>query len=142
MRALIIEDNAIVGADLELSLADLGFSDVVIARSETEAVEMARAAHPDLIVCDAGPSDTGVRAVSKILRHGAAAVVFIGGFLPGNEIVVDDRGTVTLGKPCDVKRLRKAISRTALQPARGSLDIPGKKKASHEDRSREFASRR
>lgn len=124
MRALIIEDNAIIGADLELSVADLGFSDVAVARNEIEAVETAKAAPPDLIVCNVGPSDAGIRAVNEILRDDAAAVVFVGGLLPGNEIVVGATGTVMLGKPCDVRRLRKAVSRAATQSAGSNVDIP------------------
>jgi DNA-binding response OmpR family regulator len=125
VRLLIIEENAIIGEDLELSALDLGFREIMRAHDEAAAIEMARANPPDLIVCDVrlGASTPGVRAVNEILRHGPAAIVFLTGLLPGNEIVVDDAGVAMLGKPFNTRGLQEAISRTTTKPAGSYIQV-------------------
>lgn len=125
MRVLVIEDDAIIGADLELCAADLGFREVVVARDEADAVALAERAHPHLVICDLrlGPEGSGVRAANAILSKGPAAVVFVTGLLPGNQLVVDDAGVVMLGKPCDVSGLKKAINRAVVRPAGSSVQV-------------------
>jgi CheY-like chemotaxis protein len=125
MRVLVIEDDAIIGADLELCAADLGFKEVLAARDEAGAVAVAESSHPNLIICDLrlGPEGSGVRAANAILRQGPAAIVFVTGLLPGNELVVDKAGVVTLGKPCDVIGLKRAINRAVTRPAGSRVQV-------------------
>ncbi len=69
-RVLIVEDDFVVSADMEAELMDAGFAVVGIATSAKEAVELAAAAQPHLIIMDIrleGPSD-GIEAAHEIFK--------------------------------------------------------------------------
>jgi two-component system, response regulator PdtaR len=51
-RVLIVEDNYLISAEMELALNDAGCSVVGVAASADEAVRLALAAVPDLVVMD------------------------------------------------------------------------------------------
>ncbi|WP_363348494.1 response regulator [Methylocystis echinoides] len=118
MRVLIIEDDAIIGTDLEIASSDMGFSDIAFAMDEAEAIAMGKIAPPDLIISDIrlGSSGSGVRAVNEILRAAGAAVVFVTGLMDADEMD-QSGGVVALGKPWNATRLQMAISQTVKQPA-------------------------
>jgi CheY-like chemotaxis protein len=52
LRALIVEDEAIVAEDLRIKLQELGFNVVAVTGSGREAIECAKAAQPDLVLMD------------------------------------------------------------------------------------------
>lgn len=69
-RVLIVEDDFLVSGDMEAELTDAGFVVVGIATSAQEAIELAAAEEPHLVVMDIrleGPSD-GVEAAIEIFR--------------------------------------------------------------------------
>lgn len=77
-RILIVEDEYFVGALAEGALADAGYEVVGIARSASEAVEMAVVHKPALVVMDIrlhGDSD-GVAAAIEILQRAGARCLF------------------------------------------------------------------
>ena len=67
---LIIEDEPIIAMDLDLLVKRCGHRVIGIAGSETQAVKMALAERPSLILADInlGRGGDGSRAVSRILR--------------------------------------------------------------------------
>jgi len=69
-RVLIVEDDFLVSSDMEAELTDAGFVVVGIATSAKEAIELAAAEEPHLVIMDIrleGPSD-GVEAAIEIFK--------------------------------------------------------------------------
>ncbi len=76
---LIIEDEPIIAMDLEELVAGCGHRVVGVASSETEAVQLAERHKPGLILADInlGLGGDGTAAVSRILSHHYAPVIFV-----------------------------------------------------------------
>jgi DNA-binding NarL/FixJ family response regulator len=69
-RVLIVEDDFLVSSDMEAGLTEAGFAVVGIAASAQEAIELAAAEKPHLVIMDIrleGPSD-GVEAALEIFK--------------------------------------------------------------------------
>lgn len=81
-RVLIIEDEPIIALDIQDLVERCGHSVVGIAATETEAVEIARAERPSLVLADInlGAGGDGATAVSRILRDLTAPVIFVTAF--------------------------------------------------------------
>ena len=80
---MIIEDEAIIAMDLEAIVSDMGHRVTGIARTRSEAVELAKSDVPDLILADIQLADnsSGIDAVNDILSaHGERPVIFITAF--------------------------------------------------------------
>lgn len=76
---LIIEDEPIIAMDLEALVIGLGHSVVGNARTHAEAVAMAKATKPGLVLADLRLADgsSGLDAVNEILQHFEVPVIFI-----------------------------------------------------------------
>ena len=76
---LIIEDEPIIAMDIEELVESCGHRVVGVASSEEEAVELAEATRPGLILADInlGAGGDGTAAVARILRHHYAPVIFV-----------------------------------------------------------------
>jgi DNA-directed RNA polymerase specialized sigma24 family protein len=81
-KVLIIEDEPIIAADLEAMVGELGHDFVGNATTRTDAVEMARATRPGLILCDIQLADnsSGIDASADILKEMDVPVIFITAF--------------------------------------------------------------
>lgn len=82
-KVMIIEDEAIIAMDIEAIVSELGHKVTGIARTRTEAVALAAAIRPDLILADIQLADnsSGIDAVNDILAQFAdIPVVFITAF--------------------------------------------------------------
>jgi CheY-like chemotaxis protein len=79
---MIIEDEPIIAMDLESILESLGHNVVGIARTEKEALQMAAAKRPKLILSDIQLADgsSGLDAVNQILKNLTVPVIFITAF--------------------------------------------------------------
>jgi CheY-like chemotaxis protein len=79
---LIIEDEPIIAMDLEDIIRSLGHRLIGIARTETEALAVAAAKQPKLILADIQLADgsSGLDAVAKLLQRFEAPVIFITAF--------------------------------------------------------------
>ncbi|MFN8221789.1 MAG: response regulator [Gaiellales bacterium] len=83
-RVLTAEDNPITRADLRLILEEGGY-DVSDARDGEEAVRVARATKPDLILLDLSlPGLDGVEAASRIRAERKVPFVAITGYADGS----------------------------------------------------------
>ncbi len=80
-RLLIVEDEAIIGLQLEETLKAMGFDVVGRAASGKEAVAMAKKFKPDLVLMDIimPGGMNGIQASKKILDQTGSPVVFITG---------------------------------------------------------------
>ena len=76
---LIIEDEPIIAMDLEELVQGCGHRVVGVAASEAEAVRIAQQTRPGLILADInlGVGGDGTSAVSRILKHHYAPVIFV-----------------------------------------------------------------
>lgn len=110
-RALLVEDEPLIAADLGGILDALGVEISAQASSADEAVQAVGAAKPDIILADynlEGPS-TGVDAVLQIRETHECPVVFITGFpdrvLHGDEVEPD----FVISKPYTADNVRAAV---------------------------------
>ncbi|OCX65427.1 two-component response regulator [Thioclava sp. SK-1] len=82
-KVMIIEDEAIIAMDIRAIVEELGHTVTGIARTRTEAVELAAREKPDLILADIQLADnsSGIDAVNDILgQFDELPVVFITAF--------------------------------------------------------------
>ena len=78
-RVLIIEDETLIALDLANIVGELGHAVVGKAMSKAEALSVAHAQRPTMILADInlGEGGSGLEAVVEILRSFAAPVVFV-----------------------------------------------------------------
>ncbi|MCH2458088.1 MAG: response regulator, partial [Henriciella sp.] len=81
-KVLIIEDEPVIAADLESLVEELGHEVTGNATTHTEAVAMARANPPGLILCDIQLADnsSGIEAAHEILEELDVPIIFISAF--------------------------------------------------------------
>lgn len=81
-RILIVEDDYIVGLDLENQLIAAGFDVIGVASSGKEALKLAAAGKPDLAIMDVGLSGTGdgVDTAVALLDTAGVRSIFVTGF--------------------------------------------------------------
>lgn len=79
---MIIEDEPIIAMDLENILGSLGHHVLGVARTQKEAVGLALATKPKLVLADIQLADgsSGLDAVNQILTHFTVPVVFVTAF--------------------------------------------------------------
>ncbi len=79
---MIIEDEPIIAMDLEALLESLGHKVIGIARTEKEAIRLAAAKRPGLVLADIQLADgsSGLDAVKNILAEISVPVIFITAF--------------------------------------------------------------
>ncbi len=77
-KVLIVEDEHLVAMDIEAALRDAGFAVIGVAASADEAIALARADRPDLVIMDirlAGLRD-GVDAALELFRDSGVRCIF------------------------------------------------------------------
>ncbi len=76
---LIIEDEPIIAMDIEELVQNCGHRVVGVAATEADAVRIAADARPGLILADInlGAGGDGAHAISRIMRHHRAPVIFV-----------------------------------------------------------------
>ena len=76
---LIIEDEVLIALDLEQLVENLGHRTIGIARTRTEAMQLAKARPPGLILADIQLADgsSGLEAVNDLLNSFEVPVIFI-----------------------------------------------------------------
>lgn len=111
-RVLIIEDEPIIAMDIEAIVQELGHEVVGIAVTRVEAVALARAAAPGLVLADIQLADdsSGIDAVADILTELKLPVIFITAF--PERLLTGDRPepTFLITKPFQERTLKAAIA--------------------------------
>ncbi|MCA0400240.1 MAG: response regulator [Proteobacteria bacterium] len=81
-NVLIIEDEPLIAMDLEAIMEDIGHNVVGVARTHSEAIEIARDRNIGLILADIQLADgsSGIDAVNELLSSVSAPVIFITAF--------------------------------------------------------------
>ena len=82
VKVLIIEDEAIIALHIQSIVEDIGHSVTGIARTRTDALSMAVADPPELVLADISLADgsSGIDAVQDILDRMTVPVIFITAF--------------------------------------------------------------
>jgi DNA-directed RNA polymerase specialized sigma24 family protein len=110
-KALVIEDEAIISAELSMILRDLGHTVVGIARTRDEALRLAEKEQPGLILADIQLADgsSGIEAVNDILKITEASVIFITAF--PERLLTGERPepTFLISKPYRVDAVKATI---------------------------------
>jgi DNA-directed RNA polymerase specialized sigma24 family protein/CheY-like chemotaxis protein len=76
---LVIEDEAVIALDLENLVLELGHTIAGTAATRDDAVAIARARHPGLVLADInlGEGGSGLDAVAEILKSFSVPVIFV-----------------------------------------------------------------
>ncbi len=121
---LIIEDEPIIAMDIETIVRDMGHDVTGIAVTRDEAVEIASAQRPGLVLADIQLADdsSGIDAVKDILARFSVPVIFITAF--PERLLTGERPepTFLITKPFQRATVRAAIAQalffdTATSPA-------------------------
>ena len=118
IQILVVEDEALLAADLADDLQDMGFEPVGIVGTGESAVTSARDKKPDIILMDIklrGQMD-GIEAASRIRENPGCPVVFLTAY---SEDPILKRATETepygyLVKPVDLRVLKATIQMACL----------------------------
>jgi CheY-like chemotaxis protein/DNA-directed RNA polymerase specialized sigma24 family protein len=111
-RVLIIEDEPVIALDVAESVKALGHKVTGVAARASEAIAMAKATPPGLVLADIQLKDgsTGIAAVREILKSIEVPVVFVTAFperlLTGEAL----EPAFVVTKPFDATTLKVAIS--------------------------------
>jgi len=114
LRILIVEDEAVIALELEAMIEELGHAVVAIAASESEAVRLSQAKHPNLILMDVrlGRGGDGIKAAQAILKAMKVAIVFCSAYArdPGTrERMEEVRPSGILSKPLIQADLKETL---------------------------------
>jgi len=124
-RVLIVEDEYIVAADLEATLANMGYAMIGIAASGEEAVSIAGEQRPDIVVMDIKlrTAMSGHEAAQIIQRQTGAAVIFITAYAGFRD---DRKGMpqagIWLSKPFSEDQLKLALDAAGAQRPANECD--------------------
>ena len=109
---LIIEDEAIISADIESLVRDLGHNVSATATTHEEAVEAVQRHRPGLVLADIQLADgsSGIDAVKDILKQFDVPVIFITAF--PERLLTGERPepTFLITKPFQPETVKAAIS--------------------------------
>jgi CheY-like chemotaxis protein len=112
-KIMIIEDEAIIAMDIEAIVQEMGHDVTGIARTEAEAVDLAKVDTPDLVLSDIQLADnsSGIDAVNRIVaRLPEVPVIFITAF---PERLLTGEGpepAFLISKPYSEDQVRSAVS--------------------------------
>lgn len=133
---LIIEDEGIVGLELQESLQDEGFDVVGVADNGPEAIELLQANEVDLVLLDINIKGNwdGIQTATEIKKRKNIPFIYVTAYADGAtfERAKKTLPSAYLTKPFQIKDLRKAIELalyhfSTQQPAAEIKDKPVKK---------------
>jgi CheY-like chemotaxis protein/DNA-directed RNA polymerase specialized sigma24 family protein len=111
-RVLVIEDQPVIALDIVQTLETYGHTVTGVATTHREAVDLARAEPPGLVLADIhlGDDSSGIEAVAEILEHYRVPVIFITAF--PDALLTGERTepTFLITKPFDAEILSVAVS--------------------------------
>ena len=109
---MIVEDNAIVALDLELTLLDEGYRVLGPAASVAKGLELLLIERPDFAVLDFNLGGEPVTSVALQLRRMNVPFVLASAHPKLQVSTLAFLGVTNLGKPLDHRALLRTISKT------------------------------
>jgi len=114
LQVLIVEDDAVSATLHKAMLESEGHSIVGVARSEEEAIELARTGAPDLVLMDIYLEDgtSGVHAAKDMYSSYSLPVIFVtcGSAVEQLQELVDSDAFALIKKPVSLEELRVNLS--------------------------------
>lgn len=112
-NVMVIEDEAVIAADLSMIISDLGHSITGIARTRAQAVKLGLQNRPDLILADIHLADnsSGIDAVNDLLMDmGEVPVIFVTAY--PERLLTGDRlePAFLISKPYNEAQVASAVS--------------------------------
>ncbi len=112
IRILLAEDNELVALTMEEYLTDLGFQVVGVARTGTQALELARQLEPDVAILDVKlPELEGTEVAARLYAERPIPIVMVTAFTDRDTIRKAERAGALgyLVKPVTMEALTPAI---------------------------------
>ena len=112
IRILLAEDNELVALTMEEYLTDLGFQVVGVARTGTQALELARQLEPDMAILDVKlPELEGTEVAARLYAERPMPIVMVTAFTDRDTIRKAERAGALgyLVKPVTMEALTPAI---------------------------------
>ena len=110
-NVLIIEDEALIAAELSMIVRELGHSIIGVARTQAEAKDLATQRTPGLVLADINLADgsSGIDAVNDILQQADIPIIFITAY--PERLLTGQRPepTFLISKPYDVEAVKATI---------------------------------
>ncbi len=125
-RILVIEDEAIIAMDIASILRDMGHTVTGIARTRSEAVALALANQPDLILADIqlAENTSGIDAVNDILKQfSAVPVIFVTAFPERLLTGKRPEPAFLITKPFSEDQIRSAVSQAMFFASTETLGV-------------------
>ncbi|BBK32371.1 response regulator receiver domain-containing protein [Stella humosa] len=122
-QVLIIEDEPIIALDIAGILKDMGHEVIGVASTSDQAIALAKARNPSLVLADVQLEDgsTGIEAATKILELLSVPVVFVTAYperlLTGERI----EPAFLVSKPFEPTTLEVAVSQALLCGAQANI---------------------
>ena len=125
-NVLVIEDEPLIALEIESIVMDIGHSVAGVARTRTEAVEMANRLKPQLVLADIQLADgsSGIDAVNDILRRTSVPVIFITAY--PERLLTGERAepTFLISKPFREEMVKAVISQALFFGMSASVGKP------------------
>jgi CheY-like chemotaxis protein len=113
-NVLIIEDEAVIAAELSMIVRELGHSIIGVARTRAEAKKLAAQRTPRLVLADIHLADgsSGIDAVNDILEQADTPIIFITAY--PERLLTGQRAepTFLISKPYEVDAVKATISQS------------------------------
>ena len=122
-QVLVIEDEPIIALDIAGILKDMGHDVIGVASTSDQAIALAKARNPSLVLADVQLEDgsTGIEAATKILEMLSVPVVFVTAYperlLTGERI----EPAFLVSKPFEPQTLEVAVSQALLCGAEANI---------------------
>lgn len=111
-RILVVEDNLVVGLDLEETLQDFGAKEVILAGTINEALNAVEAGDLALAILDFDLGNSVSSApVAEALATARVPFVFLSGYSLGLDVPAHLAEAPVLNKPVSLSDLREAVSK-------------------------------
>ena len=113
IRILVVDDEPVVGKDVQMTLERLGYSVPLVATSGSEAIDIVRRTKPDLVIMDVrlqGPID-GIEAAIAIRNESATPLIYLTAFAD-EETIARAKATEPYGyvlKPFNDRELQSTV---------------------------------
>jgi len=126
-RVLIIEDEPLIALELESIVKDIGHDVAGLARTRSEAVQMAASTRPNLVLADIQLADgsSGIDAVREILSEIEIPVIFVTAY--PERLLTGKRAepAFLVSKPFKPETLRAIISQALFFDVKASAGLTG-----------------
>lgn len=107
-RIILIEDEALIAADIELAIQDAGYQVVGTARTVNDGLELLKTTVCDGVVIDANLGGKSAKPIMEQLEKDAVPYIVVSGYTR-SQIGFLNESTVLIGKPFRMFDLTSAI---------------------------------